>query len=109
MATFFKNELVSGLGTVTTQIYTVPNATNTTVIGMALTNITVGNVAVDVQIEDESSSRVHYIKNVIIPPGNSLRAVTQSEKLILEPFNSIYVTTDTEGGIDLALSYVEIS
>lgn len=108
MATTFKNELVNGLGTLSTQIYTVPNATRTTVIGMALTNITVGNVSVDVQLEDEGSSRIYYLKNVVIPPGNSLRAVTQSEKLTLEPFNSIYVTTDTDGGIDLALSYVEI-
>lgn len=108
MATTFKNELVNGLGTLSTQIYTVPDATRTTVIGMALTNITVGNVSVDVQLEDEGSSRIYYLKNVVIPPGNSLRAVTQSEKLTLEPYNSIYVTTDTDGGIDLALSYVEI-
>ncbi len=108
MATLFKNELVSGLGTVSTQIYTVPVGTRTTVIGMALTNTTVGNVAVDVQLEDESSSRIYYLKGVIIPPGNSLRAVTQGEKLTLEAINSIYVTTDTDSGIDLTLSYVEI-
>lgn len=108
MPTRFKNELVNELGTSTTQIYTVPAATRTTVIGMALTNTTVGNVSVDVQLEDESSSRIYYLKNVVIPPGNSLRAVTQGEKLTLETANSIYVTTDTNGGIDLALSYVEI-
>lgn len=108
MATFFKNELVSGLGTTPTQVYTAPDSTRTTVIGMALTNVTLGNVTVDVQLEDEGSSRIYYLKNVVIPPGNSLRAVTQSEKLTLEPFNSVYITTDTEGGIDLALSYVEI-
>lgn len=109
MATAFKNELVSSLGTVTTQIYTVPGGTKTTVIGMALTNTTLGNVTVDVQLEDESSTRIYYLKGVIIPPGNSLRAVTQGEKLTLDSFNSVYVTTDTEGSIDMAMSYVEIS
>jgi len=109
MATNFKNKTVKEVGIQPTQIYSVDDLTRVTVIGMSITNVIESPVNIDILIEDDTSAQTFYAKSTIIPPGSSLRAVAQGEKLILEARNILLVNADIEDSIDVVLSYVEVT
>ena len=50
----------------------------------------------------------YYIKDVIVPPNQSLRVVNGGEKLILAGDMNMYVQANVESSLDLAMSYVDI-
>lgn len=108
MATFFRNKVINGLGT--TPVTVADSAPNSriTVIGLSLCNVTDKVVKGSVRLSDSSSSTGHYIKDVIIPPGQSLRVVNGGEKLVLAESNILTAYCDIEGGLDVISSYVEI-
>lgn len=108
MASTFKNKVVTNLGTTATQLLQTTDLTRNTVIGLSFTNTSASNVSVNVLVEDDASSQGHYVKGVIIPPQNSLRVVTQGEKLILGPNNQLLAYASASGSIDAIVSYVEI-
>jgi hypothetical protein len=63
-----------------------------------------------VQLQDTvASTTAYYAYNVILPGFQSLRLVSQGEKLILGPSTNMLVTTNTAGSLDVIASYVEIS
>lgn len=108
MASFFKNILVSEIGTTPVDILTtVEGSVRSTVIGLSLTNLTDGMVLASIQVDDTVTS-VYYIKDVILPPNQSLRVINGGEKLILQANTTITVTSNTDASLDLIMSYVEI-
>jgi hypothetical protein len=48
------------------------------------------------------------MKDIVVPPGTSLRAVNGGEKLILGPSTAIKVQANFDASIDIVMSYVEI-
>jgi hypothetical protein len=110
MATAFKNLLVTGLGTTPTTVLTTSASARTTAIGLSLANKTPNIVIVSVQLQDTvASTSAYYAYNLIIPPNNSARVINGGEKLILGASTNVVVTCNTDAGIDLVMSYVEIS
>jgi hypothetical protein len=109
MATVFKNKLYSELGTNNTTVLTTGANAKTTVIGLSLTNLTGSIILASVQISDsETATSAYYVKDVLIPPNQSLRLVNGGERLVLGPSTSINIQSNTNNAIDLVLSYVEI-
>ena len=48
------------------------------------------------------------MKDIIVPPNTSLRAVNGGERLILGPSTAIKIQANFDDSIDVVMSYVEI-
>ena len=117
MATYFKNVLRSNIGT--TEVVGISTASNSraTIIGMSLTNLTGGIVLVDVRMEQLNDisapspvilESAYFVKNVALPPNQSLRLINGGEKLVLSPSMKVYIKGSEADSLDLVISYVEI-
>ena len=108
MATFFKNKVVKNVGTVPVEIFEVPAASKCTGIGLSIANLLDGNTRVSITVRDDSSVTGFYVKDVMIAPNASLRAINGGEKLILPGDNVLYVYADQDDAVDVIFSFVEI-
>ena len=81
MANTFKNFLSKSVGTSPATIYTCPSATQTTVIGLSVANITASPITADVYL---TSSAVDYylIKSGVVPVGGALVVVGGDQKVV---------------------------
>jgi len=110
MATSFKNKLVSGIGTVENKAFTSLPGIRTTVLGLSLTNLTGSIVLASIRLEDTvEETSAFYIKEIIVPPNQSLRVINGGERLVLGPSTDILITSNIDNSLDLVISYVEIS
>jgi hypothetical protein len=113
MATAFKNVLYSQIGTSEVQVITVSTAARATVIGLSLTNLTAGIVLATIRIVNTVASppndSAYFIKEVVLPPNQSLRIINGGEKLVLAGDMKVYVNSNVDTSIDLVASYVEIT
>ena len=108
MATFFRNKVIKSVGTVPVEIVTVATGSKVTAIGLSIANLLDGNTRVSITVKDDTSVTGFYVKDVVIAPSASLRAINGGEKLILPQSNSLFVTADQDDAVDVILSYVEI-
>lgn len=108
MATFFRNKVINELGTTPTTIADSTATSRITIIGLSICNLKDHVIKASVQLSDNASSQGYYIKDVIIPPGQSLRVVNGGEKLVMAESNILTAFCDTDGGADVISSYVEI-
>lgn len=108
MATLFKNKVVKEVGETPTQIVQTADNTRATVIGLSLANLTNKSVLASIMLTDDTSTMGYYVKDVIIAPNGSLRAVNGGEKLILTPTNELSVVSSLANSIDVIVSYVEV-
>lgn len=109
MATFFRTALSPAVGTNETLLAQTGPSARFTVIGFSLSNMTESIVLASVRVDNESTSTsAYFIKDVILPPNQSLRIVNGGEKLIIPPSSSVYVQSNTSSSLDAVMSYVEI-
>ena len=71
MANTFKLKTKANVGVTTSNVYAVPSATTTVVIGVTLSNTTGSNINVGVGITRASTDDLNLMKNVPIPQGSS--------------------------------------
>lgn len=108
MANFFRNKVVTEVGTTLTNVLETQTNSRITVIGLSLANLTNGIVLANVMIQDDASTVGYYAKEIILPPNQSLRVINGGEKLILSTENVLYVSSNTEAALDVIASYIEI-
>jgi hypothetical protein len=112
MATFFRNALIKEVGTSEVLVASTTTTSRATFIGMSLTNLTAGIVLANIKIVNTVASapndEAYYIKEVIVPPNQSLRVINGGEKLVLAGDMEVYVSSNTAASLDLVASYVEI-
>lgn len=108
MATFFRNTVTKDVGTVPVRILETTPTTRATVIGLSLANLSESVITASVLVQDDTSVTGYYIKDVIIPPQSTLKAVNGGEKLILAPSNQLYVVSNQSESLDAIATYVEI-
>ena len=112
MATFFRNKLQSEIGVSEIEVINVATNSRVTVIGMSLTNLTGGIVLATIRIENTMESApndsAYYIRDVVVPPNQSLRVINGGEKLVLAGDMKVYVTANVADSLDFIASYVEI-
>ena len=109
MATLFKNSLLSEVGTVEQQFLSVSSTSRATVIGLSLANLTDSIVLVSIRVENtDTATSAFFVKDVIVPPNQSLRVINGGEKLVLASNMNLYVQANADASLDLVASYVEI-
>lgn len=110
MPTLFKNKLYSGLGTTEQTILTSNGSAKTTVVGLSLTNLTDNIVMASIRLTDPVESiTAYYVKDVMVPPNQSLRVINGGERLVLDPSTEVKMSANADDSLDLVMSYVEIS
>lgn len=108
MATFFRNSIRKGVGIAQTSILETEAAQLATVIGLSLTNTTNNVITVSIFVRDDSSTYSYFVKDIVIAPNTTLRAVTHGEKLILNNSNELLVSASQNNSVDVVASYVLI-
>jgi hypothetical protein len=108
MATIFKNKVVKDVGISPILALETNASTRTTVIGLSLANLKEYVVYASVLVHDDTSVEGYYLKDILIPPNTSLRALSAGEKLILAPLNQLYIVADEDEALDAVISYVDI-
>ena len=108
MATQFKNKVIKEVGPIPILAIETDAATRSTIIGLSLANLTENVVYASVLVHDDTSVEGYFLKDVIIPPNTSLRALSAGEKLILAPTNQLYLVADEDNALDAVISYVDI-
>jgi hypothetical protein len=113
MATAFKNILRSEIGTSEVEIINTTTTARATVIGLSLTNLTAGIILASIRIVNtvasSPSNSAYFVKEVVLPPNQSLRIINGGEKLVLSGDMKVYVNSNVAASIDLVASYVEIT
>ena len=86
-------------------VYTVPASTTVIVLGFTVLNVANQLVTVSVKIKDDDAAQtVHYLKNVPINLGASLKPLT---KLVLNENDELIVSSSTANSFDYIISLVE--
>lgn len=108
MATTFKNKVIKEVGTLPILALETNAGTRSTIVGLSLSNLTEGLIYASVLVGDDTSITGYYLKDVMVPPNTSLRALSAGEKLILAPNNTLYLQADEDASLDAVISYVDI-
>jgi hypothetical protein len=112
MANAFKTKTFGGGSTAASTamtIYTCPSSTETTIIGMTVSNISTSQILVDVTFENSDGNNVHILKQTPIPVGGGLVPIGGDQKIVMEAADVIKVTSDTANSADTILSILEIT
>ena len=108
MATFFRNKVIKEVGLLPITAITTDAARRSVVLGISLNNLTEGTVYASIKIQDHTSVEGFYLKDIMIPPNSSLRAIPPGEKLILAGDNALKIQADMDAAYDAVISYVDI-
>ena len=110
MPSVFKQSALQKVGIVPQQCLLIENGVKATVIGFNVANITDYDVVrITVTVIDQSNIESFYIRNLPIPPNTSVKLITNGEKLIVPGNHRVNIVCDVDGGVDVVISYVEIS
>ena len=108
MANTFKLKTKANVGTATSDVYVVPSATTTVVIGVTLANTSGSSINVGVGITRASTDDVKLMKNVPIPQGSSFEFMA-GNKVVLETTDTLTAVSDVNNSLDVALTIMEIT
>jgi len=109
MANTFKNRTLRAVGTGATDVgAVVASATQTTLIGMTVANITAGVLSVTVTLGDGTNT-TNIVKTAPIPTGGSLVVLGGDQKVVLMTGDKITVTSNTASSADVIMSFLEIT
>jgi hypothetical protein len=105
MANTFKNSFLVASGTATNAIVS-PAATQTTVIGMSIANVTENPILANVTVIS-SGSTFFMVYKAQVPVGSTLVPIGGDQKLVLE--DGDHVQVQTTGAAHVIASAVEIT
>ena len=108
MANTFKLKTKANVGTATSDVYVVPSATTTVVIGVTLANTTGSSINVGVGVTRASTDNVNLMKNVPITQGSSFEFMA-GNKVVFETTDTLTAVSDVNNSLDVALTIMEIT
>ena len=108
MANTFKLKTKANVGVTTSDVYVVPSATTTVVIGVTLANTSGSSINVGVGVTRASTDNVNLMKNVPIPQGSSFEFMA-GNKVVLETTDTLTAVSDVNNSLDVALTIMEIT
>ena len=108
MANTFKLKTKANVGTATSDVYVVPSATTTVVIGVTLANTTGSSINVGIGINRGANDNVKLMKSVPIPQGSSFEFMS-GNKIVLETTDTFVAESDVNNSLDVALTIMEIT
>ena len=111
MANTFKNAFAANVSNSSfVDLYTVPSATTTIILGLALCNKTANAVNVTVQMQDTSASNADFqVLDTVSIPGRTTLEVLAGQKYVLETTDVLRVKSGTASAIDATLGFMEIT
>ena len=114
MANSFKSETDKEIGTSTATVFTCASSTETTIIGLSVANRVSSQILIDVELDASTRTsgaedKVFLVKDAPIPVGGSLVVVGGDQKLVMEPGDTIKVTSDTASSADVVVSHLDIT
>ena len=108
MANTFKLKTKANVGVSTSNVYVVPSATTTVVIGVTLANTSGSSINVGVGVTRASTDDVKLMKNVPIPQWSSFEFMA-GNKVVLETTDTLTAESDVSNSLDVALTIMEIT
>ena len=108
MPNTFKLKTKANVGVTTSDVYVVPSATTTVVIGVTLANTSGQSINVGVGITRAASDDVNILKTIPLPHGSSIEFM-QGNKVVLETTDTITAVSDINNSLDVALTIMEIT
>ena len=108
MANTFRSNCSANIITSGNTIYTCPSATQTTLIGMTLSNKSSGTVTANVFLT-RSAVDFSIISNAPIISGSTLVPIGGDQKVVLQAADVLKVTTSANSSLDVIASLLEIS
>lgn len=110
MANAFKRQTSSAVGTVITAVggYTVPAATQVTVIGLVLANVAATAINVNVTLYNGTTD-TYLVKSCPVPVGGSAVVIGGDQKVVMQAGDSMRVLSDTASSVDVVMSILEIT
>ncbi len=114
MANSFKSKTDTAIGTSAATLYTCPSATESTIIGLTIANIATSQIVIDVQLDastrtNGAEDNVYMIKDAPIPVGSSLVVVGGEQKVVMEPGDTLKITSNVASSADAIASLLEIT
>jgi len=108
MASTFKSNVAANIVTSGNTVYTCPSATQTTLIGLSISNKAAGSVTANVFL---TRSAVDYsiISNVPILAGSTLVPIGGDQKVVLQPADLLKITASANASVDVIVSLLEIT
>ena len=99
-------------GALQTGAYTVASSTQTTVIGLSVSNITGSAVDVDVSLSAtmaNTTSDISICTTIPLPSGSTVILVGGDQKLVLVTGDLIKVKSSASASLDVVMSMLEIT
>ena len=114
MSNAFLSETDKEIGTSTATVFTCGSSTESTIIGLSVANRVTSQILVDVELDASSRTsgsedKVFLVKDAPIPVGGALVVIGGDQKVVLEPGDTIKVTSDTASSADVVLSHLDIT
>ena len=108
MANTFKSNVAANIVTSGNTIYTCPSATQTTLIGLTLSNKSAGTLTANVYL---TRSAVDYalIANAPILSGSTLVPIGGDQKVVMQASDSLKITASANASVDVIASLLEIT
>lgn len=103
----FINKTGSSIGTVTQNIYTVPATKSSIILELDVCNIAQVGVTVDVELYDyDNDQSVKLVSNIPIPVGSTVKVI-DGQKIVVNEFDEVRLTSNTADSIDVIASVLE--
>jgi hypothetical protein len=108
MTNTFTNYKAKGVGTTPSTLVTAASATQTTCIGLSVSNTTTSPISVSVYV---TASAVNYyiVNNATIAVGGALTLFGGDGKLVLVTGDALNIVSSTASSADAILSVLQIS
>lgn len=104
----FKSSPYKNVGTSAVAVYTCPASTQTTLIGLSMSNTTSSPITTSAYIT-RSAVNYYLISGATVPVGSSLVIVGGDQKVVLQAADVLYVINSVASSGDAFCSYLEIS
>jgi hypothetical protein len=108
MPNTFKLKTKANVGVTTSDVYVVPSATTTVVIGVTLANVSGQSINVGLGITRSVTDDVDIMRNIPLPHGSSIEFM-QGNKVVLETTDTLTAVSDVNNSLDVALTIMEIT
>ena len=108
MANTFKSNVAINVETTGNTVYTCPAATQTTLIGLTISNKASGTVTANVFLR-RSSTDYSIISNAPILTGSTLVPIGGEQKVVLQAADELKVTVSANSAVDVIASLLEIA
>jgi len=108
MPNTFTSYMNKNVGTSPATVVTVGASTQTTIIGLDVSNTTASPITADVYVT-RSAVDYYLIKNAVVPVGGSLIVVGADQKVVLITSDALKVQTSAASSADVVTSVLNIT